>query len=103
MSRQNPSEREFLTFLGLRRFWPTSCSASFYFSSAPSGPRFTLALIYCFRSALPLAARDAGVLLALAWQPVDWLVLDGSGDLGLLSAARSLSIFAGFTLTPARF
>lgn len=58
--------------------------------------------IYRFRSALPVAARDAGVLFALAWQAADWLVLDGGGDLGLLSAARSLSVFAGFTLTPAR-
>jgi hypothetical protein len=38
----------------------------------------------------------------LAWQAADWLVFDGGVDLGLLSAARSLSIFAGFTLTLAR-
>jgi hypothetical protein len=58
--------------------------------------------IYRFRSALPVATRDAGALFALAWQAADWLVLDGGGDLGLLPDVRSLSIFAGFTLTPAR-
>ena len=58
--------------------------------------------IYRFRSALPVATRDAGALFALAWQATDWLVLDGGGDLGLLPDVRSLSIFAGFTLTPAR-
>jgi hypothetical protein len=59
--------------------------------------------IYRFWSAIPVAARDAGVLLALAWQAADWLVFDGGCDLGLLSAERSLSVFAGFTLTPVRF
>jgi hypothetical protein len=52
--------------------------------------------------ALPVAARDAGVLLALSWQLADWLVLDGGADVGLLSAASSLSLFAGFILTPGR-
>ena len=59
--------------------------------------------IYRFWSAIPVAARDAGVLLALAWQGADWLVFDGGCDLGLLSAERSLSVFAGVTLTPVRF
>jgi hypothetical protein len=58
--------------------------------------------IYRFGSALPVAAADAGALFALAWQAADWLVLDGGYDIGLLSGARSASIFAGFTLTPTR-
>ena len=57
--------------------------------------------LYRFRSALPVAARDAGVLFALAWQVSDWLVLDAGGDFGLFPAERSSSIFAGFTLAAA--
>ena len=58
--------------------------------------------IYRLRCALPVAAADGGALFALAWQATDWLVLDGGYDIGLLSGARSGSIFAGFTLTPTR-
>jgi len=38
-----------LTFLGLRWFWPASCSAWFYFSSA-SAQRSTLELISRLRT-----------------------------------------------------
>jgi hypothetical protein len=53
-----------------------------------------------FAAAQPMAPRDAGMLLAISYNVTSWLVLDGGADLGLASG-RSLSAFAGFTLSPA--
>ena len=57
--------------------------------------------VYGFAGALPVSSRDAGVLLALSYSVASWLVLDAGADLGLVSE-RSLSVFAGLTLSPTR-
>jgi hypothetical protein len=58
-----------------------------------------MAELYGFSNAAPLAARDAGVLLALAWQPAHWLVIDAGVDIALIEATRQVNAFVGFTVT----
>jgi hypothetical protein len=57
---------------------------------------------YYFSDALPIAPRDAGLLGALSYSPVPWLVLDIGADVGLVSATRAVSAFVGFTIAPVR-
>jgi hypothetical protein len=60
-----------------------------------------MAEVYSFAGAQPVSSRDAGVLLAVSYSAASWLVLDAGADLGLVSE-RSLSVFAGITVSPAR-
>jgi hypothetical protein len=60
-----------------------------------------MAEVYGFAGAQPVSSRDAGVLVALSYSVASWLVLDAGADLGLVSE-RSLSVFAGLTLSPTR-
>ena len=53
---------------------------------------------YGFGDAAPVSARDAGVLLALSYQPVRRLVLDVGPDIGLVPATRAWSLFFGATV-----
>jgi hypothetical protein len=57
---------------------------------------------YCFSDVLPIAPRDAGLLGALSYSPVPWLVLDIGADVGLIPATRTVSAFVGFTIAPVR-
>lgn len=57
---------------------------------------------YGFSDAAPVSPADAGILAALSYAPRSWLVLDLGGDGGLLPAARSFSLFTGFTVIPLR-
>lgn len=60
-----------------------------------------MAEVYRFGGADPVSPRDAGLLLALSLGVASWLVFDGGVDAGL-GARRSVSIFAGATVAPAR-
>jgi hypothetical protein len=55
--------------------------------------------LYGFTDASPLVARDAGLLVAIAWQPMHWLVIDVGADVALLQQTRTLNAFVGFTAT----
>jgi hypothetical protein len=55
---------------------------------------------YAYGDAAPLATRDAGLLAALAWQPVHWLVIDAGVDVALIQSVRAFNAFVGFTVTP---
>ena len=57
--------------------------------------------VYGFTDASPIAPRDAGILVGLAWTVWRNLVLDAGGDLEL-SRTQSASLFAGLTWTPGR-
>ena len=54
---------------------------------------------YYFSPALPIANHDGGVLGALTYNPLPWLVLDAGGDVGYF-ATRSFSLFGGLTVIP---
>jgi|GEM_PF-4585657 len=53
-----------------------------------------------FGGAQPVSPRDAGALFAISSAAAPWLVVDGGVDFSLVSD-RSLSLFAGLTLSPA--
>lgn len=55
---------------------------------------------YVFSDAAPVAARDAGVLSAISYQPRKWLVIDAGPDVGLEHATRIVSAFVGVTIDP---
>jgi hypothetical protein len=57
---------------------------------------------YYFSDALPIAPRDAGLLGALSYSPVPWLVFDIGADVGLVTSTRAVSAFIGFTIAPVR-
>jgi hypothetical protein len=54
--------------------------------------------VYRFAASLPYAQRDAGLLAAVSWAPLRWIVFDAGGDAGLFTESRRFSIFAGFTV-----
>jgi hypothetical protein len=56
---------------------------------------------YAFTDAAPIAPRDAGLLIAVAWSPRPSLVFDVGGDVGL-GGTRQVSAFAGMTVVPLR-
>lgn len=56
---------------------------------------------YAFTDASPLAPRDTGLLVAVAWSPRTYLTFDLGGDVGL-GASRQLSAFVGMTVVPLR-
>ncbi len=62
-----------------------------------------MAEAYIFASAAPESLPDAGVLLALAYAPKKWLVVDGGVDIGLWPSTRTISAFVGFTILPLNF
>jgi hypothetical protein len=47
--------------------------------------------------------RDAGVLLALAFSPKPWLVLDAGVDIGLFRDVRGYTAMGGVTFIPVDF
>jgi hypothetical protein len=53
---------------------------------------------YDFSDAAPVSARDAGILMAISYQPVRRLVLDVGPDIGLVHDTRILSLFIGATV-----
>ncbi len=57
---------------------------------------------YYFSPAAPVAISDAGILLALAYAPRPFLVLDAGGDVGLIQSNRKFSAFVGLTVLIAR-
>jgi hypothetical protein len=59
-----------------------------------------LAEVYYFADAAPLAGADGGVLIALTYQPRNWIVLDLGADAGLVPSTRAVSAFAGVTIIP---
>jgi hypothetical protein len=58
---------------------------------------------YVFSNASPVAARDAGILVAVSETLAPWLVLDEGADLALFRDTRSFSLFVGLTIVPAVF
>lgn len=58
---------------------------------------------YFFSDASPLAPKDGGLLLALAYAPRPWIVVDVGGDLGYFPSQRSMSAFVGLTILPVAF
>jgi hypothetical protein len=56
--------------------------------------------LYYFGDAAPVALSDAGLLVALGYQPRNWLVLDVGADVGFIQANRVVSAFAGVTIIP---
>jgi hypothetical protein len=56
--------------------------------------------LYCFADAAPVAPRDGGLLVALGYQPRNWIVLDAGGDVGLVQSTRAVSAFVGATIIP---
>jgi hypothetical protein len=59
-----------------------------------------MAELYGFSSALPIEGEDAGVLVALSYQPAHWVVVDAGYDVGLIPATRRSSVFVGMTVIP---
>jgi hypothetical protein len=57
---------------------------------------------YGFSDAAPVSPADAGILVAVSYSPLTWLMLDLGGDGGLIPATRRVSLFAGFTMIPLR-
>jgi hypothetical protein len=57
-----------------------------------------MAETYYFSDAAPVNARDGGVLAAVSYQPLKWLVVDAGADLGLVTSTRVASVFAGATI-----
>jgi hypothetical protein len=70
------------------------------FSTALSPQLTCIGETYFFSDALPLAAEDAGLLLALSYAIFPWLVVDAGGDIGFVQATRAYSVFAGLTVIP---
>jgi hypothetical protein len=63
--------------------------------------RFTImAESYYFSPAFPFSPQDGGLLVALAFAPKRWIVLDVGGDVGYFQSERSISAFVGMTLVP---
>jgi hypothetical protein len=60
-----------------------------------------MAEAYRFGGAAPVAPRDAGLLFAVSYNLTSCFVLDGGVDIGLLSD-RTLSLFAGLSVSPGR-
>ncbi len=58
---------------------------------------------YYFSPAGTVAARDGGVLMALAWAARPWLVVDAGGDVGMFPSTRPFSLFVGVTAVLADF
>ena len=56
--------------------------------------------VYYFGDAAPIQTSDGGVLVALTYQPRNWVVLDMGVDAGLVQSTRAVSAFAGVTLIP---
>jgi hypothetical protein len=56
---------------------------------------------YVFGDAAPIALRDSGLLVAVAFTPRSYLVFDLGGDVGL-GVARQVSAFVGMTIVPLR-
>jgi hypothetical protein len=55
---------------------------------------------YYFADASPIAQQDGGLLVALAWAPRPFVVLDLGGDAGYFQSHRSFSVFVGMTIVP---
>jgi len=58
---------------------------------------------YFFVDASPVASKDGGLLLAVAFAARPWLVLDVGGDIGYFASQRSVSAFVGMTILPVDF
>lgn len=56
---------------------------------------------YAFTDAAPIAPRDTGLLVAVAFTPRSYVTFDVGGDVGL-GATRQLSAFVGMTVIPLR-
>lgn len=56
---------------------------------------------YAYADASPLAPRDGGLLVALAYAVHPWLIVDGGGDYGFVPSNRQMSLFVGLTWIPA--
>lgn len=59
-----------------------------------------MAELYYFSDVAPLAPADAGLLVALSWQPKHFLVLDAGADVGFIEKTRIASAFVGMTIIP---
>lgn len=55
---------------------------------------------YFLADASPIAPRDGGLLLAVAFAARPWLVLDLGCDIGYFPSQRSVSGFVGMTILP---
>jgi hypothetical protein len=53
---------------------------------------------YFFSDALPVNARDGGILSAVTWSPRSWLTFDVGTDLGWFRLTRQFSVFSGVTV-----
>ncbi len=58
---------------------------------------------YYFVEAGPIAPQDGGLLLAVAYQPLAYLVFDAGGDIGWFPSQRAFSLFVGMTISPVDF
>jgi hypothetical protein len=56
--------------------------------------------LYYFADAAPVAPSDAGLLVALSYQPRNWIVLDAGIDVGFVTGTRAVSAFVGMTIIP---
>jgi hypothetical protein len=56
--------------------------------------------LYYFSDAAPVAPSDAGLLVALSYQPRNWVVFDAGFDVGFVAATRAVSAFVGMTFIP---
>jgi hypothetical protein len=52
--------------------------------------------------AAPLSHVESGVLAGLAWAPRPWLVFDAGLDVSFVPSTRTLTLFVGATIAPAR-
>jgi len=55
---------------------------------------------YFFTDASPIASKDGGLLLAVAFRLRQWLVFDVAGDVGYFPSHRSVSALVGMTILP---
>lgn len=55
---------------------------------------------YYYLDAQPIAPEDGGELVAVAYAPRPWLVIDLGADIGWFQAERAVSAFVGFTVRP---
>lgn len=56
--------------------------------------------LYAMNAAPPVAPKDGGFLVALAWAPKSYLIFDVGGDVGFFPEVRTVSVFAGLTMVP---
>jgi hypothetical protein len=56
--------------------------------------------LYYFSDAAPVELSDAGMLVALSYQPRNWIVLDAGFDVGFVASTRAVSAFVGMTVIP---